>query len=291
LEENNMNDNSQPDLFAPILTSDALMGPLLLVARLLTTGIFVFYILNELAKIHPLGLLLYVAIAAQVLGIALVALGYKTRFAAILLAVCILATLLFFRGELGFHNFLVTIAEKVLAITGGFLFMFAYGPGPLSVDRLQGNDKPTGIANNSAVMGPLLLGGRMLTVFVFFFFGISKILHTPEIKAYMVKHNAHVPTNLVYLAIVTQIVPPLLVLFGYKTRYGALALAGFCIIAPSLYHSDFGNPSEVEHFFLDFAITGGLLFMFAQGPGPLSVDARLGNARTPSTKEALSVSA
>jgi putative oxidoreductase len=184
------------------------MGPLLLVARLLTTGTFVFYILNELAKIHPLGLLLYVAIAAQVLGIALVALGYKTRFAAILLAVCILATLLFFRGELGFHNFLVTIAEKVLAITGGFLFMFAYGPGPISVDRLQGNDKPTGIANNSAVMGPLLLGGRMLTVFVFFFFGVSKILHTPEIKAYMVKHNAHVPTNLVYLAIVTQIVPP-----------------------------------------------------------------------------------
>ena len=70
-----MNDNSHPNLFAPILTSDALMGPLLLVARLLTTGTFVFYILNELAKIHPLGPLLYVAIAAQVLGIALVALA------------------------------------------------------------------------------------------------------------------------------------------------------------------------------------------------------------------------
>jgi putative oxidoreductase len=82
-----------------------------------------------------------------------------------------------------------------------------------------------------------------------------------------------VPLNLVYLAILVQIIPPLMVLFGYKTRYGVVILAGFCIIAPSLFHSEFGNRSEVEHFFLDFAICGGFLFLFAQGPGPISVDA------------------
>ena len=95
----------------------------------------------------------------------------------------------------------------------------------------------------------------------------------PQMQAYMVNHNSHVPTNLIYLAIVTQIVPPALVLLGYKTRYGALALSGFCIIATTLFHSDFGNPSEVAQFLLDFAIAGGLLFMFAYGPGPLSLDA------------------
>lgn len=101
-----------------------------------------------------------------------------------------------------------------------------------------------------------------------------QILHTSQMQAYMVAHNSHVPINLIYLAILTQIVPPALVLLGYKTRYGALALAGFCIIATSLFHAEFGNHAEVEQFLLDFALAGGLLFMFACGPGPLSFDER-----------------
>ncbi len=282
-----MRENPPRDLFAPIVSSDALMGPFLLIARLFTTGIFVFYIYGLVARVHAPGALLYLAIAAQSASIVAVALGYKTRFGALLLAVCIVSSLLF-RGGLGLHNFLSTIAEKDLAIAGGFLFVFAYGPGALSFDRLRGSAEPGGNGSNELVRGPLLLLGRILSVFVFFFFGISKILHTPEIKAYMARHNPHVPTNLVYLAILTQIVPPLLVLLGYKTRYGALALAGFCLTATSLFHADFGNPSEVEHFLLDFAIAGGFLFMFAEGPGTLSLDARLESGKTSqTTKEAL----
>ena len=86
----------------------------------------------------------------------------------------------------------------------------------------------------------------------------------------------------------TQIVPPALVLLGYKTRYGALALSGFCIIATCLFHAEFGNHAEVEQFLLDFAIAGGLLFMFAYGPGPFSVDARLARASA-AGKSSLSV--
>jgi uncharacterized membrane protein YphA (DoxX/SURF4 family) len=115
-----------------------------------------------------------VAIAAQIIGIAMVALGYKTRFASLLLAVCIVATLLLFRGSLGFHNSLVTISEKVVAITGLFLFMFANGPGPLSLDRYLGEDKPSGIADNEAVMGPLLLAGRLLSIIVFVFLAFRR---------------------------------------------------------------------------------------------------------------------
>jgi len=110
---------------------------------------------------------------------------------------------------------------------------------------------------------------------VFFYYGTSKILHTSRMQAYMMRHNSHVPTNLIYLAILTQIVPPALVLLGYKTRYGALALSGFCIIATSLFHTDFSNHAEAEQFLLDFAMAGGLLFMFAYGPGPFSLDASL----------------
>jgi putative oxidoreductase len=281
--------NPPRDLFGPVLDSDALMGPFLLTARLFMTGIFAFYIFH-VATLPRAGSLAYLAVAVELAGIILLVLGYRTRFAALLLAVSILASLLF-RGELGLHNFLVTIAEKDVAIAGCFLFLFAYGPGALSIDRMRGVDLPGGFASDGAGTGQLLLLGRAMSVVVFFFFGISKILHTPEIKAYMVRHNAHVPTNLVYLAILTQIVPPLMVLIGYKTRYGALALAGFCLIATTLFHAAFGNPSEVEHFLLDFAIAGGFLFMFAKGPGPLSVDARVRSANPVAAKDAATVGA
>jgi putative oxidoreductase len=287
-------ENPQRDLFDPILSSDALMGPFLLIARLLTTGIFIYYIYGEIVRIHEPGMFIYLTIAAQFVGIVLVALGYKTRFAALLLAACILASLLF-RGGLGFNNYLVTISEKDIAIAGCFLFLFAYGPGMLSIDAILGGGEARRISampESNALIGPLLLAGRMMSVLVFLYFGISKILHTAEVEAFMTRHNPHVPLNLVYLAIVTQIIPPLMVLFGYKTRYGALILAGFCIIAPALFHADFANRSEVEHFLLDFATTGGFLFMFAYGPGPLSVDTWLARSRQSATKkEALSLGA
>ena len=163
--------------------------------------------------------------------------------------------------------------------------MFAYGPGPLSFDRYRAGtlgklDKKANanflsrVLNSKEAMAPLLLVARIVSTLVFFAAGIGKIVHTPVTRAYMIRHNPHVPTSLVYLAILTQFIFPVLVLLGYKTRYGALALSGFCIIATVLFHAEFGVPSEVEQFLLDFAIAGGFLFMFAQGPGPLSLDAR-----------------
>jgi putative oxidoreductase len=280
-----MEENRRRDLFFPILSSDSLMGPFLLTARLFTTGIFVFYILDEIRTPHATSALTYLAAAIQFVGIILVALGYKTRFAALLLAFCIITRLLF-NGSAGPAAVFMIHLLKDLALAGGFLFMFAYGPGPLSLDGHRGGGKPRGMEDDSRqsffspllgsnmAMGLLLFAGRVLSTVVFFYYGSSKILHTSRMQAYMVAHNSHVPINLIYLAILTQIVPPALVLLGYKTRYGALALAGFCIIATSLFHAEFGNHAEVEQFLLDFALAGGLLFMFACGPGPLSFDER-----------------
>ena len=285
-----MEEDSQRDLFAPIVNSDALMGPFLLTARLFTTGIFVFYVVNQIMRTHEPNALLYMAIAVQLVGVVLVALGYQTRFAALLLAAYIVISLLF-RVNAGITiGFEVTML-KDLAIAAGFLFMFAYGPGPLSIDahRIPSESGSTEhssfrsffppILRSNLVMGPLLLVARVVSTFVFFVYGTHKFVNTPGAQAYMVAHNAHVPTGLIYLAIITQFVFPILVLLGYKTRYGVLALAGFCLIATSLFHTQFGIHSEVEQFVLDFAIAGGFLFMFAYGPGPLSVDMWLRRAK------------
>ncbi|MGD0964905.1 MAG: DoxX family protein [Candidatus Acidiferrales bacterium] len=273
-----MEEHPPHDLFSPLLNSNLLMGPFLLTARLFTTGVFVFYILDELHTTRATGALIYLAMAIQLVGITLVAVGYKTRFAALLLATYSIVTAILFNGTKGWSGLFMTHMLKDLAIASGFLFLFAYGGGPISVDRPPAGGKPAGILGNNVLMGLLLLVGRVMAAVLFLYYGTFKILHTPQMQAYMVKHNSSVPTELIYLAIFTQIVPPALVLLGYKTRYGALALAGFCIIATSLFHAEFGNHAEVEQFLLDFAIAGGLLFMFAYGPGPFSVDARLSRA-------------
>ena len=262
------------DLFTPILSNDAVMGPVLLLARLSMTGIFLYYTVNVFTRMPAPGMLVYAAVVAQAIGMVLIVLGYETRLGALVLAACILGSLLY-RGQFGFDNFVETIGEKDLAIAGGFLFMFAYGPGPWSLDRSRGGSRIfSAAANNPALVGPMLLAGRMMSIVVFCFFGVSKILHTARIQNFMVKHNPNVPTSLVYPAIVVQLVPSLMVLLGYKTRYAAFLLSGFCILAPVLFWSDFGNPSHVEQFLVDFATWPGLLFMLANGPGPLSIDAR-----------------
>src|SRR6202142_4109309 len=282
-----MGENAPRDLFSPILRSEFLMGPFLLTARLFTTGVFVFYILDELRSGRT-SLLIYAAMAIQFFGIALVALGYKTRAAALMLAAYCILTAVLFNGSKEWAGLFMTHMLKDLAVASGFLFMFAYGPGPLSLDRLSAGGKPNGISGNGIFMGFLLFVGRIFSAVLFLYYGTFKIMHTPQMQAYMVQHNSHVPTNLIYLAILTQIVPPALVLLGYKTRYGALALSGFCIIAPALFHSDFSNHGEVEQFLLDFATSGGLLFMFAYGPGAFSVDALLSRSRS-AGKPSLSV--
>ena len=273
-----MEEHPPRDLFSPILRSQLLMGPFLLVARLFMTGVFVFYILDELHPPQGTSALIYLAMAIQVVGITLVALGYKARPAALLLAAYCIVTTVLFNGSKDWGGLLMTHMLKDLAVASGFLFMFAYGPGPLSVDELQAGGKPSGSSSDNFFVGLLLFAGRVMAAVLFLYYGTFKILHTPQMQSYMVKHNANVPTNLIYLAIITQIIPPALVLLGYKTRYGALALSGFCLIATLLFHLEFGNHAEIEQVFLDFSIAGGLLFMFAYGPGQFSVDARLSRA-------------
>ena len=139
----------------------------------------------------------------------------------------------------------------------------------------MGRDPRTGffdsILDREAMMGLALLVARVFMSAVFLVFGIGKILHMQRMQSYMEAHG--VPGSLISLAIVVQIGFGLLVVLGYRTRFAALMLAGFCIIATSLFHTQFSVTGELAHFTKDFAIAGGFLFMIAHGPGPLSLDA------------------
>ena len=134
------------------------------------------------------------------------------------------------------------------------------------------------VLNRPALMAPALLIARLFMSAVFVTFGISKAVFTPQIQEYMRAHN--VSPGLVYLVIVVQIGFGLMVAVGYQTRLAALMLAGFCMVATSLFHTAWHEPGELAHFTKDFSIAGGFLFMIAYVPGAWSLDAYLSRART-----------
>jgi putative oxidoreductase len=132
------------------------------------------------------------------------------------------------------------------------------------------------VLNNPTLLALWLLVGRVFMAVLFLTFGINKAINTPQIQQYMAVH--HVPGQLVYLTIAVQVGFGALLAVGYRTRFAALMLAGFCIIATSLFHADFHAPGELSHFLKDFAIAGGFLFVIAYGPGRFSIDGYLQRA-------------
>jgi len=86
------------------------------------------------------GSLLPLVILIEILGGLAIILGWKTKYAALVLAsFCIFSALLFhtdFSNQAEMTNFL-----KNVTIAGGFLTLFVYGPGAFALDN-RSNKKP-----------------------------------------------------------------------------------------------------------------------------------------------------
>lgn len=93
---------------------------------------------DYLAQFGVPPLLLPLAAAAQLAGGLLVALGWRTRFAALALALFCISTALIFHSRSGDPGEAIHF-WKDLAIAGGFLVLAAHGAGKFSLDaRLRG---------------------------------------------------------------------------------------------------------------------------------------------------------
>jgi len=74
--------------------------------------------------------------------------------------------------------------------------------------------------------------------------------------------------------VVFEVAGGLSILFGFKARWGALALFMFLIPATLIFHTDFSDPNQIGIFLKNLAIMGGLLMVASSGPGSLSMDRR-----------------
>jgi putative oxidoreductase len=118
----------------------------------------------------------------------------------------------------------------------------------------------------------LILIGRVLLSIMFIQAGWGKISGYSGTAGYM--EAAGVPGALLPLVILTELGGGLLVLLGLFTRWSALALAGFCLLAGYLFHYQPGDMMQMINFMKNITIAGGFLVLAGSGPGAYALDDR-----------------
>ena len=119
----------------------------------------------------------------------------------------------------------------------------------------------------------LELFGRIFISLIFLIAGVGKIFNYEGTIGYM--ESFGVTGYLLIPAIIIEILLPLLVIIGYKTKLAAIILALFSILLAVIFHTDFSNQMQLMSFLKNFAIAGGFLIIFVKGAGKYSIDHQL----------------
>ena len=114
--------------------------------------------------------------------------------------------------------------------------------------------------------------GRLLLAAIFITAGYGKIGGYAATQGYM--EAMGVSGALLPLVIFAELGGGLAILLGLLTRYAALGLAVFSVASAVIFHSSADQVQQIM-FMKNLAIAGGLLILVANGPGRLSLDAKL----------------
>ena len=112
--------------------------------------------------------------------------------------------------------------------------------------------------------------GRVLLSALFLIEGFGKISNQENVIMYMEDYG--VPEILFVPATVLEILFPLLLIVGYKTKWAAAVMALFTFTVAIIFHTDFTEGMQVMLFLKDIAIAGGFMIIIAHGPGKISLD-------------------
>ena len=112
--------------------------------------------------------------------------------------------------------------------------------------------------------------GRLLLSALFLIEGFGKISMQENVIMYMEDYG--VPGILFVPATVLEILFPLLLIVGYKTRLAALVMTLFTLTVAIIFHTDFSEGMQMIFFLKDLAIAGGFMIILVYGPGKISLD-------------------
>lgn len=132
---------------------------------------------------------------------------------------------------------------------------------------------------SNAMQSPLALVGRLLLAALFLPAGLSKISGFEGTVGYIASAGLPMPQWAAIVAIAVEVIAPIALILGWGTRWAALALALFTLVATLGFHNFWAMPAEQVMmqqlmFFKNIGVVGGLLVLAAFGAGAFSVDAR-----------------
>jgi len=115
------------------------------------------------------------------------------------------------------------------------------------------------------------LAGRILLALIFLQSGIEKFVYYSGTLGYMTKAGLPFPQLLLVASGIIETACALALIVGWKTRLAAIGLAIWMIPVTLIFHNPAGGQEAMIHFMKNVAITGGLLVLFASGPGVWSL--------------------
>jgi putative oxidoreductase len=121
-----------------------------------------------------------------------------------------------------------------------------------------------------------LLIGRILIALLFLVASYNKLKGIGGATGYFTKLGIPAPSIAAPVVAAFELAFGILLLAGFKTRFVALAVAVFVIVAALFAHTNFADGNQLNHFMKNLAIAGGCLALFVSGAGAFSMDAKTG---------------
>jgi putative oxidoreductase len=121
------------------------------------------------------------------------------------------------------------------------------------------------------------LVARILLAVMFIISGFGKITGFDGTVGYIASKGLPLPQLVAIGTIVVELGGGLMLAAGFKARWAALALAVFTLLAAIIFHNFWAVDAAQKmgqqiNFMKNITIAGGMLMVFAFGPGRLSVD-------------------
>ncbi len=143
------------------------------------------------------------------------------------------------------------------------------------IDRLMSQSGPQAL---------LLAAGRICLAAIYLGSGLRKIGRYSGVVDQLAAKGLPLPEVAALSAIAVEAGAAAALIVGLWTRWAALALAGFTILATLMFHNfwDFEGPDRARQyvqFMKNLGLVGGFLVVMATGAGRLSVDALLSRRR------------
>jgi putative oxidoreductase len=146
----------------------------------------------------------------------------------------------------------------------------------------------------TSINGLITVFGRIMLATIFLMSAVgNKIPNFNGVAGYMASEGVPAPKVMLAGAIVFLIAGALSLILGFKARIGATLLLVFLVLATYFFHDFWTQPEdamwvlslnpevkmpvaqiEMISFMKNLALMGAMLFVIANGPGPMSLDNR-----------------